>query len=160
MKTTVVNASELGDDWTPAAHMPRVLTEIKNVRVGDVIRVRDHHRPDTGEGPRRWHLVTVKDNESDHRSTVVLMTNRWPIAYMASADELVELVEIRRTVEFRCVVCSPTTSRPTHQLTATLDDFVDADLMKRGQLHVTILPDTAPRPQTGYCREHGTELLA
>lgn len=159
MKTTVVNASELGDDWTPAAHMPRALTEINNVQAGDTIRVRDHRRPDAGEGPRRWHLVTVKDVETD-RSTVLVMTNRWPIAYMASADELVELVDIRRTVDFRCVVCSPSSSRATHQLTVTLDDFVDADLMKRGKLHVTILPDVTPRPQTGYCREHGTELLA
>lgn len=159
MQTTVVQASELGDDWTPAAHMPRVLTGIKNVREGDVIRVRDHRDPERGEGPRRWHLVTVKGMETD-RSMCTLWTNRWPIAYVASADELVELVDIRREVEFRCVICHRADHQDKTKLTVTLEAFVDTALMKQGGLHVIILPDTTAREQTGYCKEHGTDFLS
>lgn len=161
MQTTVVNASELGDDWTPKAHMPRVLAAIKHVREGDVIRVRDHRMPDKGEGQRRWHLVTVRDTQVD-RATVLVGTNKWPIAYVATADELVELVDIKRTVTMRCVVCTPTnaTAEERTRLTVTLEDFIDVDLMKRGGQHVHILTTLETVEQTGYCKEHGTAFLS
>jgi hypothetical protein len=157
MKTTTVQASELGDDWRPSAHMPRVLTEIKNVLQGDVIRVRDHRDPGRGEGDRRWHQVTVEEVEID-RSVATLMTSKWPIAYVASSNEVVELVEIRREVVFRCTLCT----RPQDQtrVTVTLDSLVDTRLMHSGGLHVLILPDTKPTEQTGYCKDHGTSFLS
>lgn len=158
MQTAVVQASDLGDDWRPSAHMPRVVAAIKHVKEGDVIRVRDHRQPDKGEGQRRWHLVTVKDTQVD-RSTVLLGTNKWPIAYVATADELVELVEIRRKVTFRCVVCTRADAQDKKQITVTLADFVDTSLQERGGVHVAILPDLEPREQTGYCKEHGTDFL-
>lgn len=159
MKTTTVNASELGDDWRPSAHMPRVVAAIKHVREGDVIRVRDHRQPDKGEGQRRWHLVTVRDTQVD-RSTVLLGTNKWPIAYVATADELVELVEIKRTVTMRCVVCTRDDAQDKTKLPVTLEDFIDVALMKRGGQHVHILQTLETVEQTGYCKEHGTSYLS
>lgn len=159
MKTTTVPASELGDDWTPAAHMLRAVTAIKNVREGDVIRVRDHRDPQRGEGERRWHKLTVTGTEND-RATVILGTDKWPIAYVASADELVELVDIRRQVEFRCVICTRNDHQDKTKITVTLEAFLDDALQKQGGLHVVILPDLTPREQTGYCKEHGTDFLS
>lgn len=161
MKTTTVQASELGDDWRPSAHMPRVVAAIKHVREGDVIRVRDHRQPERGEGQRRWHLVTVRDTQVD-RSTVLVGTDKWPIAYVAAADELVELVEIKRTVTMRCVICTPSnaTAEQKTRLPVTLEDFIDAALMKRGGQHVHILQTLETIEQTGYCKEHGTDFLS
>lgn len=159
MQTTTVNASELGDDWRPSAHMPRVLASAKHVKEGDQIRVRDHRDPQRGEGERRWHLVTVLGIEVD-RSAVTLMTSKWPIAYVCATDESVELVEIHRTVKFRCVICHRADRQDVTELPVTLKDFIDPELMRAGELHVIILPDTDTREQTGYCKEHGTSFLS
>lgn len=159
MQTTTVMASELGDDWRPSAHMPRVLASAKHIKEGDQVRVRDHRDPERGEGTRRWHLVTVLGMEVD-RSMVTLMTNKWPIAYVCSSDELVELVDIRREVEFRCVICHRADHQDKTTLTVMLKDFIDPELMRAGGLDVIILPDTQTREQTGYCKEHGATFLS
>ena len=159
MKTTIVQSTELGDDWRPSAHMPRVLTAASNVQQGDRIRVRDHRGKLPGEGEPRWHLVTVTDLETD-RATVLMGTDKWPIAYVCTSDELVELVEIKRRVKFRCVTCHRSDQQDTRELTVTLKDFIDPELMRSGELHVMILPDTQTREQTGYCHEHGTTFLS
>lgn len=159
MKTAVVQSTELGDDWRPSAHMPRVLAEARHVRRGDQVRIRDHRGKLAGEGERRWHSVTVTDIETD-RATVLMGTDKWPIAYVCTADELVELVEITRRVKFRCVICHRNDQQDVEELTVTLKDFIDPELMRAGGLHVMILPDTETREQTGYCQEHGTDFLS
>lgn len=157
MKTTTVQSSELGDDWTARAHMVRVLTEAQNVQPGDKVRVRDHRGTD--ESGRRWHTVTVQA-VGKTRVDSTLTVDKWPIAYVCPQNELVELVEIRRTVTFRCVNCNRTDARDKQTRTVTLKDFVDTELMKAGGLHLVILPDTEPREQTGYCREHALNYLS
>lgn len=152
MQTNTVMASQLGDDWRPSAHTPRLLTQAQNVRTGDRIRVRDHSS--TNEGERVWHTVTVEDAEDGIRSMVTLKTDKWPIAYMCFFEDLVELVEITRTVNLRCVTC-----RQSQEVTVTLHDFLDANLMHRGGLHTAVINPT-PEDITGYCTEHATSLLS
>jgi hypothetical protein len=157
MKTAIVQSSELGDDWTASAHMLRVLTQAQRVHTGDVIRVKDQRTEQ--EGPR-WHTVTVTDQETKGTDTV-LMTNKWPIAYVCNRDTLVELVEIKREVLFRCVICTRDDDHKSKtRRTVTLKDFVDTELQRAGGLHVVLLPDTEPRQQDGYCKDHGTNLLS
>lgn len=155
MKTTTVMASELGDDWTPAAHMPRLMTQAQQLREGDKVRIRDHRS--TTDAERRWHLVTVLGVEKG-RGEMIIMTNKWPIAYVCALDELVELVEITRTATMRCIICHRADHQDTDRVTVTLDDYLDADLLKRGGLHVAII-DLEIRNLTGYCKDHGTDLL-
>lgn len=155
MKTTTVKASELGDDWRPAAHMPRLMTQAQQLREGDKVRVRDHSV--TTYGGRCWHLVTVEGVEKG-RDSMVIKTDKWPIAYVCSMDELVELVEITRTATMRCLLCHRHDHQDTRQVTVTLDDYQDPDLLKRGELHVAII-DLEIRNLTGYCKDHGTSLL-
>ena len=157
MKTTTVQSSELGDDWTASAHMVRVLTKARNVQAGDTIRVKDHR---TEQPAARWHTVTVLDTEQPG-TDVVLMTNKWPIAYVANRDTLVELVEIKREVLFRCVLCTRDDDHKgkTRRI-VTLKEFVDQEFQKAGGLHVAILPDTEPRQQDGYCKPCGETILS
>lgn len=158
MKTAVVQSCDLGDDWTPSAHMLRVLTQARHVHAGDKIRIKDH-RNEQQERPR-WHTVTVLDT-SNPGTDVVLMTNKWPIAYVCNRDTLVELVEIKREVLFRCVICTRDDDHKNKtRLTVGLKDFVDTELQRAGGLHVVLLPDTEPRQQDGYCREHGDNLMS
>jgi len=158
MQTTTVKASELGDDWRPSAHMVRALTAVKNLKEGDTIRVREHRRGKDGES-RRWHSVAVLGLDKV-RSEVHLELDKWPIIYVCAADELVELIEISRTVVFRCVVCNRADAQDKHKRTVLLKDFVDAELVKAGGLHVVILPDLEPNEITGYCKEHGANFLS
>lgn len=158
MQTTTVKASELGDDWRPSAHMIRVVSQAQHVRAGDVIRVKDQR---TEKQTGRWHTVTVVDTQQAGSRDTALMTNKWPIAYVCSADTLVELVEITREVLFRCVICTRDDDhKGKTRRTVTLKDFVDQEFQKAGGLHVVLLPDLEPRQQDGYCKEHGENILA
>lgn len=158
MKTTVVQSTDLGEDWTPSAHMPRALTAARNVQEGDLIRVRQHRTATDGVG-RKWHTVRVQDTQID-RSQMMIDVDKWPIAYVCDVDELVELVEISRTAVFRCVGCRRSDDPNTTRLPVLLKDFMDPELMKAGGLQVVILSTTSPDEITGYCQNHGREFLA
>lgn len=158
MKTTVVDASTLGDDWTPAAHMPRLMTEIRNVRGGDRIRVRDHRGTNPGEPVSRWHSVTVLDTD-DMGSTVAVAVDKWPIAYVAAVDTLVELLEVTRQVVFVCTRCKQNDHQNVTTRTVTLEAFYDPKLMERGGLRVLKLNHLDPADQHGLCAEHVSTIL-
>lgn len=158
MQTTTVQSSELGDTWLPSDHMVRVLTAARNVRKGDQIRVREHRKGKDGES-RKWHTVLVEDTQGN-RAEMMLQLDKWPIAYVCAAEELVELVDIRRTVVFRCVTCHRADAQDKVQRTVSLTDFTDAGLIKSGGLQVVILPHTDPDEITGYCAEHGRAFLS
>lgn len=158
MKTTTVQASDLGDNWLPSAHMVRAVTAARNVEEGDRIRVRQHRRAADGES-RTWHTVLVEGIQSS-RSEAILMVDKWPVAYVCELDEMVELVEISRTAIFRCVICNRADAQDKQQRTVLLKDFIDAELVKTGGLHVVILESTVAQEITGYCREHGTTFLS
>lgn len=158
MKTTTVQASELADSFVPSDHMVRVLLAAEHVQVGDRIRVRQH-RKGADSKTRKWHTVLVEAAQSTH-TEMIIQVDKWPIAYVCAKAELVELVEIQRTVSFRCVVCVRAQDPPTEHRTVRLKDFVDQELMQAGGLQVAILRHADPDDIVGYCREHGTEFLA
>lgn len=158
MNTTVVNASDLGDDWTPAAHLPRLVTQITNVQPGDRIRVRDHQGTYPGDREPQWHLVTVLDFEQTG-STVALGVDLWPIAYVAASDTLVELVEITREVSFVCDRCPRNGQSEAKRLTVPLEEFFSPALMRDGGLQVLELRDLTPATQRGLCPAHTNTLL-
>ena len=158
MKTTVVEASALGDDWTPGAHMPRLVTEIRNVRAGDRIKVLDHRGTNPGEPKPQWHAVTVLDTD-DMGSTMAVVVDKWPIAYVASVDTMVELLEVTRQVVFHCTGCRRNDPRAETTRTVALESFYDGDLMARGGLRVLKLGALDPAVQQGLCPEHVSTLL-
>lgn len=153
MKHTVAGSEELRTDMTASSHVLRVLTQIRNVQSGDVIRVRDHQAP--GGDERLWHQVTVQGVRVSSSETSVA-TDLWPINYVAPSNELVELMEVTRTVKFNCLRCEP----QNEPITVTLDDFVDGELMARGGLRAVVLPTVSPEEQTGYCERHAAALLS
>lgn len=157
MKTITVPSSELGDDWLPSAHMVRALTAIENVQEGDRVRVRQHRKDANGNS--KWHVVRVQAVDKQG-AQVLVQVDKWPVVYVSSKGELVELVEIQRTVSFRCVVCQRAKDPAVTKRAVHLADFVAEELVKSGGLQVVILRHTDPDDITGYCAEHGAEFLA
>lgn len=158
MKTTIADASELGETMRPSDHMVRALTAARNVASGDRIRVRQHRTGGDGTS-RKWHTVLVEGVQQD-RTQVLFQVDKWPIAYMCAPDEMVELLEIQRTATFRCFTCHRSDSQEKTTRAVSLADFIDAELVKSGGLHVVILESTAPNELTGYCREHAIAFLS
>lgn len=151
MKTATVYSSDLDDDLTASAHVSpspplRVITYAQLLREGDVVRLRDHQEP------RTWHTANVTGVTHAHRDSQI-STDLWPIAYVCDLGEIVELIEVHRTAEFKCFICRETTGVPV-----TLDDFMDEALLRRADVPV-IFVDPNPSPMQGYCHTHATTVL-